>query len=40
MPQPVENAFWKAMLSYISDPTQLDSILSNLESVAQQNYKS
>ena len=40
MPQPVENAFWKAMLQYIQTPDQLDSILSTMESTAQQNYTS
>lgn len=39
MPQAVENAFWKAMLSYIQTPNQLDSILSDMESTASQNYK-
>lgn len=38
MPQAVENAFWKAMLTYIQTPSQLDSILSNMESTAAQNY--
>lgn len=39
MPQAVENAFWKAMLSYIQSPNQLDSILTDMESTASQNYK-
>lgn len=38
MPQAVENAFWSAMLSYIQSPNQLDSILSNMEATAAQNY--
>jgi alpha-glucoside transport system substrate-binding protein len=38
MPSAVEDAFWKAMLSYIANPSQLDSILSNMESVAAQAY--
>jgi alpha-glucoside transport system substrate-binding protein len=38
MPAAVEDAFWKAMLSYIQSPGQLDSILSNMESVAAANY--
>jgi alpha-glucoside transport system substrate-binding protein len=38
MPAQVEDAFWKAMLSYIANPDQLDSILSNMESVAAQSY--
>jgi alpha-glucoside transport system substrate-binding protein len=40
MPQVVENAFWKATLTYIQDPTQLDSALSTLESTAQTAYTS
>lgn len=40
MPQPVENAFWKATLQYIQTPDQLDSILSSMENTAQQNYNS
>jgi alpha-glucoside transport system substrate-binding protein len=38
MPAAVEDAFWKAMLAFIANPGQLDSILSNMESVATQNY--
>jgi alpha-glucoside transport system substrate-binding protein len=38
MPAPVEDAFWQAMLTFIGNPGQLDSILSNMESVASQNY--
>jgi alpha-glucoside transport system substrate-binding protein len=40
MPPAMENAFWKAMLTFISNPGQLDSILSSLESTAQQAYSS
>jgi alpha-glucoside transport system substrate-binding protein len=40
MPQQVENAFWAATLTYIGDPTKLDSALSTVESVAQQAYTS
>jgi alpha-glucoside transport system substrate-binding protein len=40
MPTAMENAFWKAMLTYIQSPTQLDSILSGLESTAKQAYGS
>lgn len=40
MPPGMENAFWVAMLSYIGDPGKLDSILSSLESTAQQTYTS
>jgi alpha-glucoside transport system substrate-binding protein len=38
MPSAVETAFWKATLSYIQSPSQLDSILSDMESTAAQNY--
>jgi alpha-glucoside transport system substrate-binding protein len=38
MPAQVEDAFWKAMLTYIATPDQLDSILSNMETVAAQSY--
>jgi alpha-glucoside transport system substrate-binding protein len=38
MPAQVEDAFWQAMLTYIAHPDQLDSILSNMESVAMQSY--
>ena len=40
MPQAVENAFWKATLTYIQNPTQLDSVLNTVESAAQQAYTS
>jgi len=40
MPTAMEAAFWKAMLAFISNPGQLDSILSGLESTAQQTYTS
>ena len=40
MPQPMENAFWQATLAYIQDSRQLNSILSKLESTAQQVYTS
>lgn len=40
MPTVLENAYWKGTLSYIQDPTQLDSILSSLESTAQSAYQS
>jgi alpha-glucoside transport system substrate-binding protein len=38
MPTAVENAYWKATLSYIQDQSQLDSILSMMESTAQSAY--
>lgn len=40
MPQAVENAFWKATLTYIQNPAQLDSVLRGVESTAQQAYTS
>jgi alpha-glucoside transport system substrate-binding protein len=40
MPPVVENAFWAAMLSYIKTPSNLDSILSSMESTAAQAYGS
>lgn len=40
MPTAMENAYWSATLTYISDPTKLDSILSSLESKASQIYTS
>jgi alpha-glucoside transport system substrate-binding protein len=38
MPSAVEDAFWKAVLSYIQTPSSLDSILSGMESTAAQAY--
>ncbi len=40
MPTAMENAFWKGMLSYIQNPSQLNSILSGLEATATQAYTS
>jgi alpha-glucoside transport system substrate-binding protein len=40
MPAQVETAFWKGMLAYIADPTQLDSVLSTIESTAASSYTS
>jgi alpha-glucoside transport system substrate-binding protein len=40
MPPVVENAFWAAMLNYIKNPGNLDSILSSMESTAAQAYGS
>lgn len=40
MPSQVEDAFWKGVVSYIGDPTQLDSVLSQIEGVAAQAYTS
>lgn len=39
MPPQVQQAWWKGMLTYIGDPSQLDSVLSNIESTAQTAYK-
>jgi alpha-glucoside transport system substrate-binding protein len=39
MPPPVETAFWKATLTFIQDQSQLDNILNQLESTAQQAYQ-
>jgi alpha-glucoside transport system substrate-binding protein len=38
MPPAVEAAFWKGTLNFINDQNQLESILSEIESVAQQAY--
>src|SRR5690606_36357262 len=35
MPEAMNNAFWQAILNYVQDPTSLDSILQNLDSVQQ-----
>ena len=40
MPQAMETAFWKGVLDYISNPSQLNSILSTLESTAVSAYSS
>jgi alpha-glucoside transport system substrate-binding protein len=40
MPTAMESAFWKASLTYIANPGQLDSILSGLESTAKSVYTS
>jgi alpha-glucoside transport system substrate-binding protein len=40
MPPAVQQAFWKGLLTFIGDQHQLDSILSNIESTAQQAYSS
>jgi alpha-glucoside transport system substrate-binding protein len=38
MPEAMNNAFWQAILNYVQDPTQLDSILQNLDSVQADAY--
>jgi alpha-glucoside transport system substrate-binding protein len=40
MPSQVEDAFWKGVLTYIGDPTQLNSVLTTIEGVAAQAYTS
>lgn len=40
MPSAMENAYWAGVLNYIQHPSQLDSILSSLESTAMQAYSS
>lgn len=40
MPQQMENAYWSGMLTFIGDGSKLDSVLSTLESTAQQTYTS
>lgn len=40
MPQQMENAYWSGMLTYIGNPSKLDSVLSSLESTANQAYQS
>jgi len=38
MPVAMNDAFWKAILDYVKDPGQIDSILSNLDSVQTSAY--
>lgn len=40
MPTAMENAYWSGMLTYIGNPSKLDSVLSTLENTAQQAYTS
>ncbi len=40
MPSQVEDAFWKGVVTYIGDQTQLDSVLTQIEGIAQQSYTS
>src|SRR6266566_70922 len=40
MPTAMENAYWAGVLTYIQHPSQLDSILSGLETTAMQTYTS
>jgi alpha-glucoside transport system substrate-binding protein len=39
MPEAVNNAFWSGILDYVSNPDNLDSILENIESTAQDAYQ-
>jgi alpha-glucoside transport system substrate-binding protein len=39
MPSDMQKAFWKSLLDYTNDPSKLDSILQNLDSVQAQAYK-
>jgi alpha-glucoside transport system substrate-binding protein len=39
MPEAMNNAFWKGILDYVSDPTKLDGILTNLDKVQAEAYK-
>ena len=38
MPQAMNDAFWKAILDYTVDPTKLDSILTNLDTIQASAY--
>jgi alpha-glucoside transport system substrate-binding protein len=38
MPADMQRAFWKSLLDYTNDPSQLDSILTNLDSVQAASY--
>jgi alpha-glucoside transport system substrate-binding protein len=38
MPEAMNNAFWQAILNYVQNPQDLDSILQNLDSVQQDAY--
>jgi alpha-glucoside transport system substrate-binding protein len=38
MPADMQHAFWKSLLDYTNDPSQLDSILSNLDTVQASSY--
>ena len=38
MPSAMNDAFWKGIVKYVKDPSQLDSILSNLDTVQTDAY--
>jgi hypothetical protein len=40
MPSDMKNAYWSAILSFIKDQSQLDSILANLDKVQATAYQS
>jgi alpha-glucoside transport system substrate-binding protein len=40
MPQQLNQAFYKGILNYVQDPSSLDSVLQNLDSVRQSAYTS
>ena len=39
MPQAMNDAFWKGIVSYTQDPSKLDSILTNLDTVQGTSYQ-
>jgi hypothetical protein len=38
MPADMQRAFWKSLLDFTNDPSQLDSILANLDQVQAASY--
>jgi alpha-glucoside transport system substrate-binding protein len=39
MPEAVNNAFWSGILDFVGNPQQLDTILQNIERIAQDTYR-
>ncbi len=39
MPPTVQKAFWKGTLTYLQDPSQLETILANIETIAAEDYQ-
>jgi glycine cleavage system aminomethyltransferase T len=39
MPAAMNQAFWKAILEYVQNPSKLDAILQNLDKVRAEAYK-
>jgi alpha-glucoside transport system substrate-binding protein len=39
MPEAMNNAFWKAVLDYVNDPSKLDTILAGLDRVQTDSYR-